>query len=302
MGSIQNSKWYNSANKQEFIVSQKMNQRYENLIKSVFNVIAEYEFIFNSDIANMNKTQLLLTLNSLSTSNHTIVNLKHQLLMKYIKYCKSNQLPCRAADYFELTLKQVDTYNDYTVFNQWFKDPAETVEYVKNFYQSYEKNDDYIGMATLCLLAYVGITFEEAIQLKISDVDRQKKTIKGYYIYDEFWDIINACIETDKILYKKHMNNPYIHLSEIELDEGYIIKDRFHPSDYETRFLYYLSKHKPIFQKAYNTNKNITFGDYYKSGMFYKQYLWETQHLGHDMNMSYVVYRHYLRWKQVFYS
>lgn len=161
-------------------------------IHAVLNRVHKYEDKLNKDVSlfNFEEYKELFNRNKWTVGRSTFSRNK-SLIMAFLRW---NQQKTGEFCHFELkslTPDHLDKSASYRL--RYFDSEEDFIEALNEAFSS----DSRIREKTVCALYWAGLTREEILHLKISDIDLDANTIlEGYKLSDNLLEIVRKCIDT----------------------------------------------------------------------------------------------------------
>lgn len=162
---------YNQEIKERFLEEYDNVAAKKRFLTGLFSNLESCEENAQKDIAEMNRDEVVDTIETLSAEISTVQQIL-SILRKYVSWCKSNMVfPKVSDDLLELTAKDFDFADalEKSLFRNEF-DFLTTLKSVREF------NEGYPEPPALCL-AWLGLKTKEILALTDDDVDMEKQTI-----------------------------------------------------------------------------------------------------------------------------
>lgn len=165
---------YNEDIKRDFLDCTCSTQTKRGTVASVFSAIAPTEQSVSLDVAEMDKGLCLKALQNAGINEYGGIRSYISRLRTYVKWCKENNIfPSIPGGIFEVSPDDVDITDSLkgVLFKDEF-DLLESIRLVRDF------DSGYPEVAAFCLY-WLGLTKDEAVSLKDTDVDLENKIIYG---------------------------------------------------------------------------------------------------------------------------
>lgn len=166
---------YNEDIKREFLDCIGISKIKRGAIMAIFSAIAPAEQQIGSDFAEMNRDSCLYTLQNAGINEYGGIRNYITRLKSYVEWCKKNNIfPSIPGGIFEVSPDDVDITDSLkgVLFKDEF-DLLESIRLVRDF------DSGYPEVAAFCLY-WVGLTKDEAVLLKDTDVDLEDKVVYGH--------------------------------------------------------------------------------------------------------------------------
>lgn len=234
---------------------------------SVFKSLCDCEAFYNKDLCELSEEQILPFLNEILVNTYATNTTKISILNKYYKYCYKNGFPNA------LNTQIVFSYhgdNCEGIINSMVSSPEELNNILNEIFADVQEGEFSNILRTGCWLLYSGLELEEAINVRVQDVNLDKGCIiyNGitYPIYNNSIDVVRFCIDNSEI-YVKVTNRKY---KKKRIESDLLLRSFSEINTKKIRDS--IGKHVKHANEDGRCNKKLTCRSIYKSGLFFRAY------------------------------
>lgn len=187
---------YNEAQKQRFIKEHTDKKSVETACIRLFNAIEEDEKRWEADICTRSLADVTPVIERISGMRETS-NTRLRILQAYIRWCLSKGIEGVRDDILHIKDKDAQKMGTDKIKHQMVRSPKHLQTYLNVICDPEDLKTPDLVIRCFCWMAFSGISLQDTVKVKGSDVDIDKRTItfdgKTYFIYEEAVSVFEKC-------------------------------------------------------------------------------------------------------------